>query len=156
MAILRRVVDYRGTCLPASSVLSFSCLLHFTYFNSLQGKYDEAGPLYERSLAIREKTLGPDHPDVAESMNNRAVLLDNQVNALREFYSRNLMRYGVDEDRSFGWGRANERRRCCCECSSASVDYIGHIARAYSPDHVSVQIGSCPLPSHGSSEFTCR
>ena len=39
---------------------------------------------------------------------------------------------------------------------STSVDYIGHIARAYSPDHVSVQIGSCPLPSHDSFECTCR
>jgi hypothetical protein len=28
-----------------------------------QGKYAEAEPLYHRSLAIREKALGPDHPD---------------------------------------------------------------------------------------------
>ena len=30
-----------------------------------QGRYAEAEPLYKRSLAIREKALGPDHPDVA-------------------------------------------------------------------------------------------
>ena len=30
-----------------------------------QGKLDEAEPLFLRSLAIREKALGPDHPHVA-------------------------------------------------------------------------------------------
>ncbi|CAM9191144.1 unnamed protein product, partial [Pylaiella littoralis] len=44
----------------------------------LMGKYDEAEPLYERSLAIREKALGCDHPDVAVSLNNRAGLLESQ------------------------------------------------------------------------------
>ena len=29
-------------------------------------------------LAIREKALGPDHPDVAKSLNNLAVLYDNE------------------------------------------------------------------------------
>ena len=31
-------------------------------------------PLYERSLAIREKALGADHPDVSASLNNLAEL----------------------------------------------------------------------------------
>ncbi len=31
-------------------------------------------PLYKRSLAINEKALGPDHPDVAVSLNNLAAL----------------------------------------------------------------------------------
>ncbi|CAN0512516.1 unnamed protein product, partial [Laminaria digitata] len=38
---------------------------------ALQGKYAEANPLYERSQAIREKILGPEHPEVAQSLNNR-------------------------------------------------------------------------------------
>ena len=38
------------------------------------GRYAEAEPLYRRSLEIREKQLGPDHPDVATSLNNLAVL----------------------------------------------------------------------------------
>ena len=38
-----------------------------------QGDYAEARPLYERALAIPEKALGPDHPDVATSLNNLAV-----------------------------------------------------------------------------------
>ena len=40
-----------------------------------QGKYAEAEPLYRRSLAILEKALGPEHPDVAESLVNYAELL---------------------------------------------------------------------------------
>ena len=39
-----------------------------------QGKYDEAVPLHERALAIREKALGPDHPDTGQSLNNLAFL----------------------------------------------------------------------------------
>jgi hypothetical protein len=35
-----------------------------------QGKYTQAEPLYKRSLAIREKAFGPDHPVVGMSLNN--------------------------------------------------------------------------------------
>ena len=38
------------------------------------GRYAEAEPLYRRSLEIREKQLGRDHPDVAQSLNNLADL----------------------------------------------------------------------------------
>ncbi len=31
-----------------------------------------------RALAIREKALGPDHPDTAQSLNNLAILYKNQ------------------------------------------------------------------------------
>jgi len=43
-----------------------------------QGRYAEAEPLYKRSLAIREKARGPDHPDVALALNNLAALYDKQ------------------------------------------------------------------------------
>jgi tetratricopeptide (TPR) repeat protein len=39
-----------------------------------QGNYNGAKPLYQRSLAIREKALGREHPDVAASLNNLAAL----------------------------------------------------------------------------------
>jgi len=39
----------------------------------IQGRYPEAEPLYRRSLAIRERTLGPEHPSVATSLNNLAA-----------------------------------------------------------------------------------
>ena len=37
-----------------------------------QGNYAEAEPLYQRALAIWEKALGAEHPDVATSLNNLA------------------------------------------------------------------------------------
>ena len=43
-----------------------------------QGKYAEAIPLAERALAIREKILGAEHPDVATSLNNLAALYYSQ------------------------------------------------------------------------------
>jgi tetratricopeptide (TPR) repeat protein len=41
---------------------------------SSQAKYAKAEPLYRRSLAIREKALGSEHPAVAQSLNNLAEL----------------------------------------------------------------------------------
>jgi tetratricopeptide (TPR) repeat protein len=43
-----------------------------------EGKYREAVALAERALALREKALGPSHPDVATSLNNLAVLYQHQ------------------------------------------------------------------------------
>ena len=37
--------------------------------------------MYERSLAIRERALGPEHPDVAQSLKNLANFHVAQVNA---------------------------------------------------------------------------
>ncbi len=39
------------------------------------GHYAEAEPLYQQSLTIYEKALGPEHPDVAKSLENYAALL---------------------------------------------------------------------------------
>ena len=43
-----------------------------------QGRYAEAEPLFKRSLAIWEKALGPEHPDVATSLSNLGVLIGMQ------------------------------------------------------------------------------
>ncbi|MGF1602811.1 MAG: CHAT domain-containing protein, partial [Thermosynechococcaceae cyanobacterium] len=43
-----------------------------------QGRYSEAIPIAQRSLSIWEKALGPDHPDVAVSLNNLAELYRTQ------------------------------------------------------------------------------
>jgi tetratricopeptide (TPR) repeat protein len=40
-----------------------------------QGKYADAEPLYQRSLAVLEQVHGPDHPDVATTLLNYAALL---------------------------------------------------------------------------------
>ena len=52
---------------------------HYAVFLANQGKYDDAEPLYKRALTIREEVLGPDHPEVASSLNNLATLLASQV-----------------------------------------------------------------------------
>ncbi|CAM9639559.1 unnamed protein product, partial [Hapterophycus canaliculatus] len=43
-----------------------------------QGKYEEAGLVCPRAVEIGEKTLGPDHPDLATWLNNRALLVEKQ------------------------------------------------------------------------------
>ena len=57
-----------------------------------QGKYREAIPLAQRVLAIREKALGAEHPDVATSLNNLADLYQSQGNypAAEPLYKRSL------------------------------------------------------------------
>ena len=40
--------------------------------------YTQAEPLYQRALDIREKALGPEHPNVAQSLNNLAELYRTQ------------------------------------------------------------------------------
>merc|ERR1712023_529940 len=43
-----------------------------------QGKYDEALAMHEKSLSIRLKKLGDDHPDVASTYNNMANVYQKQ------------------------------------------------------------------------------
>ncbi|MEB3291352.1 MAG: CHAT domain-containing protein, partial [Leptolyngbya sp.] len=43
-----------------------------------QGRYGEAEPLYQESLAIRRELLGDRHPNVATSLNNLALLYQAQ------------------------------------------------------------------------------
>ena len=42
------------------------------------GRYSDAEPLYKQSLAIREKVLGPNHSEVAASLNNLASLYESE------------------------------------------------------------------------------
>ena len=41
--------------------------------------FSGARSLYERALAIREKALGPEHPNTASSLNNLASLLRDLI-----------------------------------------------------------------------------
>ena len=41
-----------------------------------QGKLAQSEPLVKRALAILEKTLGPEHPDVGKGLNNLADLYE--------------------------------------------------------------------------------
>jgi tetratricopeptide (TPR) repeat protein len=48
------------------------------YKHGALAAYGQARPLKERALAIREKALGPEHPDTAKSLNGLALLLWDQ------------------------------------------------------------------------------
>ena len=56
------------SCLPPCLECRAPALLY-----RVPGRYAEAEPLYQRALAIWEKALGPDHPEVATSLNNLAA-----------------------------------------------------------------------------------
>jgi tetratricopeptide (TPR) repeat protein len=43
-----------------------------------EGNYTVATKIAEKSLEVAEKTFGPDHPNVATSLTNLAVLYDSQ------------------------------------------------------------------------------
>lgn len=61
----------------ASELCSTSNIRSFT-----QGKLSEAEPLFQQSLAIRERKLDSEHPDVAASISNYGELLLGQVRRL--------------------------------------------------------------------------
>jgi hypothetical protein len=44
------------------------------FFSYKRGQYADAELLFKQSLAIEEKALGPDHPDVGASLNNLALI----------------------------------------------------------------------------------
>ena len=59
------------------------------------GTYATARSLLERALAIREKTIGPGHPDTASDLNSLADLLRTQgdLAGARPLYERALEIY---------------------------------------------------------------
>ena len=69
-------------------------------------RYAEAEPLYRHALAIRERALGPDHPDTAASLNDLAYLLrmQDRYAEAEPLYHRAL---AISERR---WGRTTPTR----------------------------------------------
>ena len=70
MRIARRRLA-RGVTL----LLVAGCLAGLAALYHLQDRYAEAEPLYQRLLALLEEALGPDHSDVAETLEEYAGLL---------------------------------------------------------------------------------
>ena len=62
---------------PESDVAADLLLKTANYLHD-RAQYEQAEPLHQRALDIREKALGPDHPNTATSLNNLAALYDNQ------------------------------------------------------------------------------
>src|SRR5258708_4914297 len=53
-------------------------LINLADLYSKQEKYEEAEPLYQRVLHIREQAMGSDHPEVAHTLYNLAALYFKQ------------------------------------------------------------------------------
>ena len=58
-----------------SSIDHATALHYLANLFRLTNRFAEAEPLYRSALNIQEKSLGPDHPDVAKTLNDLAVLL---------------------------------------------------------------------------------
>ncbi len=67
------------------------------------GRYDQAGPLLEKALALRRKTFGPDSPEVAESLEHLGQLsyersdFGNAEARLRQSLAIRRRRLGEDD-----------------------------------------------------------
>ncbi len=63
-----------------------------SYRHRALAAYAQARPLYERALAIKEKVLGPEHPQTALALNNLAHLLQDQgdLEGARRLHERAL------------------------------------------------------------------
>ena len=60
--------------LPADDARLGSRLNNLAELYWATGRYGEAEPLFRRAIAIGEKTLSPEHPDLATGLNNLAAL----------------------------------------------------------------------------------
>ena len=52
-------------------------LFHLAFQSSEQGKYEQAETLFHQALAMHERALGPEHPEVARSLTGLANLYTN-------------------------------------------------------------------------------
>jgi class 3 adenylate cyclase/tetratricopeptide (TPR) repeat protein len=80
--------------LPQGAEIAASLLMDGLgrYRTGVLAAYAPARPLFEQALAIREKALGPDHPDTAMSLHNLAFLVRDQgdLATARPLYERAL------------------------------------------------------------------
>ena len=74
-AQLRHVVD---TADAREDKTTATLSSNFGYYLQMSGDLAGARPYLERALAIRERVLGPEHPDTALSLNNLGDLLQAQ------------------------------------------------------------------------------
>jgi tetratricopeptide (TPR) repeat protein len=79
---------------PAGAEVSATELLHklASFRHHALAAYGQARLLCERALAIRENELGPEHPDVAWSLNDLGFMIERQGHfaAAQPFYERAL------------------------------------------------------------------
>ena len=96
-----------GTPLAGTAALTADLLsLLALYRHSALGAYGFARSLEERSLAIREQALGPEHPDTIRSLGHVGFLIERQghLDEALPFYERAL---AINRDCPGGLGLAS-------------------------------------------------
>ena len=85
-----------------------------------QGRYAEADPLLKRALAIDEKALGPEHPDVGQSLNTSPLCTSTRAAMARP------SRYSSEPSPSTKRRSAptTGTGRCLHFCRSDWMDYL--------------------------------
>lgn len=126
-------------------------------------KYDQAEPMYKRAQDILEKSLGPDHPEVATALSNRAELLYAQVRIVRNIVGTKLLSLVNSRTCSTVVGkRKNDAPGCTLiasrlfalspRCSEALVDDSGrNLMRLHDSFSTvcSTTLPHCPLACRG-------
>jgi tetratricopeptide (TPR) repeat protein len=79
--------------LKATGCERLSSINNLAVLYKAQARHAEAEPLHKRSLAIREKALGSDHPNVGESLYNLASLyhVQGRFAEAEPLYMRSLL-----------------------------------------------------------------
>jgi tetratricopeptide (TPR) repeat protein len=94
VAVVPHLVDVAASAGEESDDLGRGARLCDATGSALQhaGDLGAARPWYERALGVRERVLGPDHPDTAASLNNLAILLraQGELAAARPLFERAL------------------------------------------------------------------
>ena len=117
-----------------------------------QGRYAEAEPFYSRALAIAEKTHGPEHPDVARSLNNLAELyraqgLDPEARATPSACPRDsgegpgTRAPGTWPRASATWGGLYHDHGNYAEAEPLHQRALAIVEKALGPEHPSVATG---------------
>jgi tetratricopeptide (TPR) repeat protein len=92
MAVLAQTKDQRQTQSDTEALAEAARLNEEVVGLYQAGRAKEALPLAKRALAIREKAPGPEHPDVATSLNNLGFLLQamGDLKGAKPHYERAL------------------------------------------------------------------
>jgi len=82
---------------------------------------------YEAELAVRERALGPDHPDVAESLTNIAILYNQRLEFAKAqpLYERALRIY----EKARGPDHANVAH-CLTDLAVLHLEQVGCLSTA--------------------------
>ena len=115
----------------------------------MEGRYDEARELYERSLAVREECLGKWHPNVATSLNNLGSMLTS-IGVYAD--AEPLLQRALEIDRKV-YGM--EHPRVATDFNNLAVLYNG-APGARRHLHMLFMFGVCALPYNFRANAGCK